>query len=85
MPALDLATIFPERKPVADTFPAEYLEMQSMRRAFLRSWHAWLRTGPDERDIRDEAESTASAHRQITEVAFMPEPRPGRYQPRRGR
>jgi hypothetical protein len=85
MPDVNLSTILPERKGAANTFPVEYIEMQSMRRAFLRAWSAWLRTGPSERDVKDEAESTASAHRQIAELSWMPEPRPSRYQPRRGR
>lgn len=85
MPAFDLSTIVRERKPDGESFPAEYLEMQSTRRAFLRAWNVWLRTGPSENDVNDEAESTSSAFRQVTDVSFTPTPRPSRYQPRRGR
>lgn len=85
MPDTNLSTILSDRKGNGDTFPAEYMEMQAMRRAFLRAWAAWIGTGPTERDIRDEAESTASAFRQIRELDFTPEPRQSRRQPRRAR
>jgi len=75
VPDMNLSTILPDRKGNGDKFPAEFMEMQAMRRAFLRSWAAWIGTGPIERDIRDEAESTASAFRQIRELDFAPEPR----------
>lgn len=85
MPAHNLSTIISDRNGSAgDSFPAEYLEMQSMRRAFLRSWVAWINAGASQRDIRDEAESTASAFRQIRELDFAPESR-GSKQRRRGR
>ena len=80
MPVSNLSTILPERKADGDTFPAEYLEMQSMRRAFLRSWDAWLRTGPPAGDVEQEAYATASAHRQIADLAWMPTPPPASHQ-----
>jgi len=85
MPGYDVAAMLPERKSNAE-FSAEYLEMQCLRRAFLRAWNVWLGTGPSQSDVEQEAYSTASAHRQITEVSFLPEPRPQvRRQHRRGR
>lgn len=84
MPARNLSTITSDRNGSAgDSFPVEYMEMQAMRRAFLRSWAAWINSGATERDIRDEAESTASAFRQIRELDLAPEPKQ-RHQ-RRGR